>query len=96
MQNISIETIAKEDIPKLTFVDHEVLPAMEYMEKRKHLLFQSMILGNTYHAKVKLVFETTAGFYQVETTVWATTEDYVLLKGGVYLPIRCIHDVVIP
>jgi hypothetical protein len=55
-----------------------------------------MILGNTYHAKVKIIFETTTGYYEVEPTVWATTDDFVLLKGGVYLPMKCIHDVIIP
>jgi hypothetical protein len=96
MQNITITPVAKEDIPKLTFVDHEVLPGLEFIERRKHLLFQCMILGNTYHAKVKIVFETTEGFFQVDTTVWATTDEFVLLKGGVYLPIRCIQEVLIP
>lgn len=96
MEKASVRLIAKEDIPRLQFVDHEVLPAEEFADKRKQLLFQSMILGNTYHAKVKIVFETVEGFYEVETTVWATTDDFVLLKGGVYLPTKCIHDVVIP
>jgi len=96
MENISVRAIEKEDIPRLNFVDHEVLPKQEFIDKRKQMLFQSMILGNTYHAKVKIVFETKEGFYEVETTVWATTDDFVLLKGGVYLPMKCIHDVVIP
>jgi hypothetical protein len=95
MSYTTLQIVQKEDIPHLHFVHHEVLPESEFLDKRKHLLYQSMLLGNTYHSKVKIVFETVEGFCQVETTVWATTEDFVMLKGGVYLPIRCIHDVVI-
>ena len=54
-----------------------------------------MILGNNYHTKVKIIFECKQGIFQVETTVWTATEDFVLLKGGVYLPVMCIHDVII-
>gem|GEM_PF-5483485 len=35
------------------------------------------------------------GAKRLETTVWTATEDFVLLKGGVYLPVMCIHDVII-
>jgi hypothetical protein len=96
MENVTVQPIEKEDIPRLQFIEHEVLPGTVFMDKRKQLLFQSMILGNTCHAKVKIIFETTTGYYEVETTVWATTDDFVLLKGGVYLPMKCIHDVIIP
>ena len=45
-----------------------------------------MILGNTYHSKVRIIFETIEGLCQVETTIWATTEHYVLLKAGFTCP----------
>lgn len=92
----NIHTISKEEIPMLEFSNHEVLHSRDEMEHRKQLLLQGMVLGNTYHTKVIIIFESGSGLYQVETTIWATTDDYVLLKGAVYLPIMCIHDVIIP
>jgi hypothetical protein len=56
MENVTVQPIEKEDIPRLQFTEREVLPGPEFMDKRKQLLFQSMILGNTYHAKVKIIF----------------------------------------
>ena len=91
----SITTIEKENIPRLEFHHHEVLMHPDQISHKKELLHYAMILGNTYHTKVKLIFESMQGIFQVETTVWATTDDFVLLKGGVYLPIKCIHDIFI-
>ena len=92
----NINTISKEEIPMLDFTNEEVLNSRDEIEHRKQLLLQSMVLGNTYHTKVVIIFEAGSGIYQVETTIWATTDDFVLLKGAVYLPIQCIHDVIIP
>ena len=92
----SLLPIEKEDIPRLHFIHHEVLPAGHAIDRRRQALFQAMILGNKHHGKVRITFETAEGWFQVETTVWAAMEDYVLLKGGVYIPARCIHDVDIP
>ena len=93
MNFATITSIEKEKIPGLEFQHHEVLPFPEQVAHRKFLLHNAMILGNTNHTKVKLVFESMHGTFQVETTIWAATDEYVLLKGGVYLPIRCILDV---
>lgn len=92
----NINTIAKEAIPLLDFSNREVLQSRGEIEYRKQLLIQSMVLGNTYHTKVLIIFESGNGIFQVDTTIWATTEDFVLLKGAVYLPIKCIHGVIIP
>ncbi|HAE14834.1 MAG: hypothetical protein H6548_01870 [Chitinophagales bacterium] len=97
MDHHTLQHVEKEAIPALHFSRSEVLPPNpEFHDKRRQLLFQAMILGNTYHSKVRIIFETIEGLCQVETTIWATTEHYVLLKGGVHLPIWCIHDVILP
>lgn len=91
----SITVIEKEKIPTLEIQNKEVLHELHLVIRRKQLLTQAMIIGNSYHTKVQIIFESASGIFQVETTVWATTDDFVLLKGSVYLPIKCIHDVVI-
>jgi hypothetical protein len=54
-----------------------------------------MIMGNTDKKKVGIVFETTEGLRQVETTVWASVKDNIVLKHGIYIPVCCIKDVII-
>jgi len=87
------QSIEKEQISKLNFVDKEVLLTESEYKERRESLYRAMILGNAYHGKVKIIFETTDGSKQVETTIWATTENSIILKGGVVIPIHCIWEV---
>ncbi|MCH8318779.1 MAG: hypothetical protein IIA88_09855 [Bacteroidetes bacterium] len=85
--------IEKEKIGKLQFPGEEVLKSLTAIEKRRLQLEGATILGNSYRHKVKIIFETLKGIKQVDTTIWATTEKNITLKGGVIIPIHCIHKV---
>jgi hypothetical protein len=88
-----IELIAKEDIPNFHCVTFDVLDTAEARAERKAELEKAMILGNSEHVKYKIIFTTTDGMKEVETTVWATTEDTITLKGGVVIPIAAINKI---
>lgn len=51
-------------------------------------------LGNGNKSKVKIIFQTKEGIKMVHTTVWAATEDFILLKGGKAIPMDAILDIV--
>ena len=87
--------INKEEIGQYRFSPREVLLSEDAVIQRMASLERAMILGNADHCKVKITFEAEEGLKQVETTVWATTKEDVTLKGGVIIPIRCIHEVII-
>lgn len=90
----TIETIAKENIPQLSFAKKEVISNPEERSKRLTDLYRSQTLGNLLHTKVKITFETAdEQIYLVDTTVWAVGNSFVSLKGGVYLPIHSILHV---
>lgn len=90
----TIVTIEKELIPNLTFAKSDVILNPEAQRKRIADLYRSQTLGNLLQTKVKITFESAdLQTYQVETTVWAVGDTFILLKGGVYLPIRCILKV---
>jgi hypothetical protein len=88
-----IPFIEKEDITKVHFVSYEVLDKLEDKQLRKSDLEKAMIVGNGDHTKAKIVFITEDGPREVETTVWATTDETITLKGGVLIPIHCIEKV---
>ena len=90
-----IELIAKEDISKYHFVHHDVLSTTEEKRVRYANLSKAMILGNAHKGKVKVVFETEEGIKAVETTIWSTDENEVMLKGGVNIPMLSIREVFI-
>jgi hypothetical protein len=87
------ELIEKEDVPKYHCVTYDVLDTSEARAARRSELEKAMILGNNDHVKYKIFFTTTEGVKEVETTVWATTEDTITLKGGVIIPIASINRI---
>lgn len=92
---MSIIPVIKEDIAKLNFIPEEVLASEDAIKQRKHDLEKAMVLGNGYRAKARIVFETDEGLKEIETHIWATTDRFVILKGGLYIPVHCIRNVMV-
>lgn len=86
--------IDKEVVRDLSFPKDDVLATAEEKRQRRLTLDRAMILGNVDHSKVKIYFSDSDGFKQVETTIWAVTEERIILKSGMVIPIRRIHEVV--
>ncbi len=79
-------TIAKEEIPSL-----KIVPA--FVDQTAHWnreLDYAVRLGNEMKGKTTITFETTRGPQTVETTIWSHTEDCLMLKGGLTLPLNSI------
>jgi hypothetical protein len=90
----NLNCIAKELIPQYTFVSEDVLSKdAAGRALRASNLVRAERLGNAYHGKVRITFQTLGQENVVETTVWAASHDYVSLKGGVVLPVRSISEV---
>lgn len=89
---VSLE-IQKEAIPNLKFSRTEAI--YEPLERKllRDKLFKAMILGNGYKKKVRIHFLTIEGERFVETTIWVASDQNIILKGGIFIPIRCIRDV---
>jgi len=94
MERVKLNVIEKESINNLQFKCSEVLPDLTAQQQRQQDLYRGMVLGNAYKSKVKIVFESLAGLNVVTTTIWATTDKNVVLKGGLLIPICCIMKVV--
>lgn len=88
--------IEKENIPNLQFPDLEVLDSQDEKRKRFNDLLNANELGDLAQYKVKIVFEDDRGPKKVETTVWGTTPDNVVLKYGIKIPIQRITRVLFP
>jgi hypothetical protein len=84
------EVIEKEIVKDLTFKS----PATFTQEPNlmKHLE-EATRLGNGYHTKVGIIFQDDDGFKRVDTTIWATGQKFICLKGGMWIPIDHIVDV---
>lgn len=86
--------IDKEFVRDLSFPKEDVLATIEERRLRRLELDRALILGNVDHSKVKILFSDGEGLKQVETTIWAVTEERIILKSGMVIPIRRIHEVI--
>ena len=82
--------VEKEEVPNSHFPKEDVLISDDEKKVLKAQLERANTLGNTEHHKVKIYFEDTEGKKVVYTTIWGTTELYILLKKNVFIPIQRI------
>ncbi len=85
--------VQKEDLEQLSFPKEDVLSGNEAIEQRRRSLEQSVVLGNTYKGKTKIVFADSEGIKQIETHIWGLTDNRVILKQGIVIPIHRIYEV---
>ncbi len=86
----TFETIEKENIHSLRFPNNDVLQDKDAIFQRNSDLNRAQSLGNLEHAKIKIFFEDNQSKKVVETTVWAVTDNQVVLKQGIGIPINRI------
>ncbi|RXR16253.1 hypothetical protein EQG63_11545 [Flavobacterium amnicola] len=89
--SVEFVTIEKEAIADLHFPKKDVLEEREDIARRKQELDRALSLGNLEHSKIKIFFEDDASKKMVETTIWGVTEERVILKQGVVIPIQRIY-----
>jgi hypothetical protein len=85
-----IQEIDKELVEGLHFPMEEVLTNDEYIADRKRAVQRAISLGNLEHQKVKIYFADEAGEKMVHTTIWAVTDEAIVLKKSVIIPIQRI------
>lgn len=93
MRRTDTQKIKKEEVSTLTFSQREVLK--DDMDRRERMvaLHRATSLGNLEKGKVLITFEDIEGLKQLYTTIWAVTDTKIVLKGGRFVPVHCIHSV---
>ena len=88
------QIIEKELISSLSFPNDEVLKESADIKQRMQDLDRSLALGNLEHLKIKICFEDDTSHKMVETTIWGVTDNRVILKQGVVIPVNRIHKII--
>jgi hypothetical protein len=89
-----IENIPQTELTALHFAKYDVLRNRLQQHLRKCDLQRAMQLGCIEQEPVKLVFTTDEGRQlQVKSLVLAVSDDFVLLQGGRFLPVKAISDI---
>ena len=92
--NSIFELIDKESITHLNFPQIDVLKDKEEMIARINDLDRALSLGNLEHLKIKIYFEDDVSKKVVETTIWGVTDERVILKQGVVIPVKRIYKII--
>lgn len=94
MDTITKTHIDKSEILNLKFSSEEVLSEIDDRKKRDWKLGRALRVGNNYKTHVNLIFQDENGkVYSTELTVWAVTEQQVVLKGTMMVPITSVIDI---
>lgn len=96
---MNIETIDKSEMEKteirlVNSSDGASVPLPSSIFHLHQQINRAVRLGNGHKSKVKIFFQTANGLKMVHTTVWAATEDYIVLKGGQSIPMDAIIDII--
>ena len=89
--NTTVEIIEKEGLTDLRFGHDDVLTDPAERQRRRADADRAVTLGNAYHGKLDIYFQTAdGGAKRVATTVWAADADHLTLKSGASLPLRAV------
>lgn len=93
-QKKEAQFINKERISNLTFSKKDVLQDPDAKSRRYYAANRATILSNTYRNKSIITFKTASGEKKrVEAALWGLDKDFVLLKSGMFLPLRSILEI---
>jgi hypothetical protein len=85
------QLVQKEEVANFTFPAQEVELTEDEISLLNFAFDRAITLGNLEHHKVKIYFSDDKGLKVVDTTIWAVTEKYAVLKQGVVIPKHRIH-----
>jgi hypothetical protein len=86
-----------ELIQKETIVDCKFLNDIQLNQQKNllQLIKDATILGNSHRTKVTIIFQDDVGIKRVDTTIWASGAKFICLKGGLWIPINRIIEILI-
>jgi hypothetical protein len=86
--------INPSDVGLLSFGSKDVLTNTEDKEMRKGKLLRAMIISNCEHVPISLYMQLPNGEkLETESDLIDYADDFVILKGGFYIPVWAILDV---
>ena len=87
------KSIDRNSIPQLEFLSKDVLLTLDSKKSRQKQLQDATFIGNIEEKKVTLEFLSKSGFHLIHTTIWAVTNEWVVLKEKQKIPIKSIRAI---
>ena len=87
------KSIDRNSIPQLEFLSKDVLVSVISRKSRQKQLQDATFIGNIEEKKVTLEFFSKSGCHLIHTTIWAVTNEWVVLKEKQKIPIKSIRAI---
>ena len=87
--------IEQKELLRVIFKNEETMYIQEQVKSRDQKLYMAMLMGNHYYDNVRILFNTEDGEREVTSRIWARTDKFVVLKGGMFIPIGAVIDILL-
>ncbi len=87
--------IETNDLLKVTFKNETNSHTQERIKMKDQKLYMAMLMGNNYYNNVRIIFNTEEGQSEIVSRVWARTDKFIVLRGGVFIPINSVVDIIL-
>jgi len=92
---MSYSVIAKEQIPFCFLSKEDVLENDHQRKRRKDQLQKAAHHNRLFHTRAKIIFDTIDETKEVNANIWEVTDNHVMLKGGINIPVNCVREVIL-
>ena len=85
--------VEKEKITEISFPNLDVISELKDRSLRTQKIHRATSLGNIENYKVHIIFQDQESVKKVYTTIWAHTQENIVLKKGIIIPVNRIVDI---
>ena len=83
------------ELIKVSFKNDNNFYVQEQIKMKDQKLYMAMLMGNNYYNNVRIIFNTEEGESEIVSRVWARTDKFIVLRGGVFIPLNSVIDIIL-
>jgi hypothetical protein len=87
--------IEQIDMSEVAFKNDKTMYIDEAIKSKSQKVYMAMLMGNHNCDNVRILFNTEDGEREVSSRIWALTDKYIVLKGGMFIPIEAVIDIIL-
>ena len=87
--------INQSELMKVAFKNDDNMYVQEQIKMKDQKLYMAMLMGNNYYNNVRIIFNTEEGESEIVSRIWARTDKFIVLRGGVFIPINSVIDIIL-
>ena len=92
---VAVRIIEQTELLRVSFKNEDTMYIQEQLKSRDQKLYMAMLMGNNYYENVRILFSTEDGEREIVSRIWARTDKFIVLKGGMFIPIGSVIDIIL-